>query len=94
MLIETVLSMLTVVCHAKKMRHRLAEYFQVHAGLLAAAFNLIAATTTRTGLRIAAEIDTNAYPKGIQVTVKELEKIHIERADFHGEWNYTIRPST
>ena len=56
--------------------------------------NLIAATTTRTGLRIAAEIDTNVYPKGIQVTDEELEKIHIERADFHGEWNYTIRPST
>jgi len=56
--------------------------------------NLIAATTTRTGLRIAAEIDTNVYPKGIQVTDEELETIHIERADFHGEWNYTIRPST
>jgi len=56
--------------------------------------NLIAATTTRTGLRIAAEIDTHVYPKGIQVTDEELEKIHIERADFHGEWNYTIRPST
>ena len=41
MLIETVLSMLTVVCHAKKMRHRLAEYFQVHVGLMAAAFNLL-----------------------------------------------------
>ena len=56
--------------------------------------NLIAATTTRTGLRIAAEIDTNAYPKGIQVTDEEFEKVHIERANFHGEWNYTIRPST
>jgi hypothetical protein len=41
MLIETVLSMLTVVCHTKKMRHRLAEYFQAHLGLMAAAFNLL-----------------------------------------------------
>jgi hypothetical protein len=41
MLLETVLSMLTVVCHAKKMRHRLAEYFQTHVGLMAAAFNLL-----------------------------------------------------
>jgi hypothetical protein len=56
--------------------------------------NLIAGTTTRTGLKIEAELDTNAYPKGIQVTDEELEKIKIERADFHGEWNYTILPST
>lgn len=41
MLIETVLSMLTVVCHAKKMRHRLAEYLQTHVGLMVAAFNLL-----------------------------------------------------
>lgn len=38
-LIETVLSMRTVICHAKKMRHRLAEYFQLHVGLMTAAFN-------------------------------------------------------
>lgn len=56
--------------------------------------NLIAATTTRTGLKIEAEIDSNAYPKGIQVTDEELEKVQIKRADFHGEWNYTILPST
>ena len=55
--------------------------------------NLIVGTTTRTGLKIEAELDTNAYPKGIQVTDEELEKIKIERADFHGEWNYTILPS-
>jgi len=56
--------------------------------------NLIAATTTRTGLKIEAELDPNIYPIGIQVTDEELEKIHIERADFHGEWNYTIVPLT
>lgn len=56
--------------------------------------NLIAGTTTRTGLKIEAELDTNAYPKGIHVTDEELENIKIERADFHGEWNYTILPST
>lgn len=56
--------------------------------------NLIAGTTTRTGLKIEAELDTNVYPKGIQVTDEELEKVHIQRADFHGEWNYTILPLT
>ena len=56
--------------------------------------NLIAGTTTRTGLKIEAELDTNVYPKGIQVTDEELEKVQIQRADFHGEWNYTILPIT
>ena len=56
--------------------------------------NLMAATTTRTGLKIEAEIDTNTYPKGIQVADDELERVHLERADVHGEWNYTIQPST
>jgi hypothetical protein len=54
--------------------------------------NLIAGTTTNTGLKIEAELDTNVYPKGIQVTDEELENIQIQRADFHGEWNYTIIP--
>lgn len=55
--------------------------------------NLIVGTTTRTGLTIAAELDDNDYPKGIQVTDEELEKVKIQRADFHGEWNYTILPN-
>ena len=56
--------------------------------------NLIASTTTRAGLKIEAEIDSNTYLKGIQVTDEELEKIRIQRADFHGEWNYTILPTS
>ena len=56
--------------------------------------NLIASTTTRAGLKIEAEIDSNTYLKGIQVTDEELEKIRIKRADFHGEWNYTILPTS
>ena len=41
MLIETVFSMLTVVCHAKKMRHRVAAYFQAHLAWMMALFNLL-----------------------------------------------------
>jgi hypothetical protein len=55
--------------------------------------NLIANTTTKTGLKIEAEIDVNLYPKGLRVTDEELEKINIQKADFHGDWNYTILPS-
>jgi len=54
--------------------------------------NLIAGTTTRTGLKIEAELDTNIYPKGIEVTDKELKNIRIKKAAFHGEWNYMILP--
>lgn len=55
--------------------------------------NLIANTTTKKGLKIEAEIDTNLYPKGLRVTDEELEQINIQKADFHGDWNYTILPS-
>lgn len=54
--------------------------------------NLIAGTTTRTGLKIQAELDTNVYPTGIEVTDKELRNVRIEKANFHGEWNYMIIP--
>jgi hypothetical protein len=54
--------------------------------------NLIASTTTGTGLKIAAELDASTDPKGIQVTDEELNRVRIQRAEFHGEWNYTILP--
>ena len=41
MLVETVYSMLTVVCHTKKMRHQAAEYFQAHLGFMVTAFNTL-----------------------------------------------------
>jgi hypothetical protein len=54
---------------------------------------LIGATTTETGLGVCCEIDANLYPKGVQVTDDEMQTINITRADFHGEWNYTIAPN-
>lgn len=54
--------------------------------------NLIAATTTRKGLKVRAELDTTPYPKGIKVTDEEFAAIRILRDDFHGEWNYSIMP--
>ncbi|GAB5001460.1 hypothetical protein MAHJHV63_16380 [Mycobacterium avium subsp. hominissuis] len=55
--------------------------------------NTLAATTTRTGLTVHAELDTGNYPKGIKVTdqqTKDLEHHALRRHDFHGEWNYTL----
>ena len=54
--------------------------------------DLISATTTDAGLKVRCELDKNSYPKGIVVSDQEMAKIKILRADFHGEWNYTIRP--
>jgi transposase len=54
--------------------------------------NLIAATTTKTGLRVRAEIDPAKYPKGVKVSKREVAAIRLERDTFHGEWNYTILP--
>ena len=54
--------------------------------------NLIGHTTTKTGLRIEAEMDANAYKTGIKVSDEELAAIHLEKAASHGEWNYKITP--
>ncbi len=54
--------------------------------------NLIANTTTKKGLKVKARLDENIYEKGIKVTDEEFEKIQIKRNEFHGEWNYVIKP--
>jgi hypothetical protein len=54
--------------------------------------SLIGSTTTKTGLQIHAELDTNAYATGVTVTNEELAAVRIKRDQFHGEWNYTISP--
>ena len=53
---------------------------------------LIASTTTRTGLNVKSGIDTNRYPAGIKVSDEDMATINISPHDFHGEWNYTITP--
>jgi len=52
--------------------------------------DLIGATTTRTGLRVRAELDRGAYPTGVKVSDAELAAVPLTRHDWHGEWNYTI----
>ena len=55
--------------------------------------NLIANTTTTTGLKVNAALDEGKYPTGIQVTDEQFDSIHLEKDLFHGEWNYRILPS-
>jgi len=49
--------------------------------------NLIAATTTRTGLTVQAALDTAPYPKGIKITDAQMTALTITPHDFHGDWN-------
>ncbi len=60
------------------------------------AVNLIAGTTTRTGLTVHAERDTGIYPRGIKIPDREMQALvtqYLTAHDWHGEWNYTITPT-
>jgi transposase len=54
--------------------------------------NTIAATTTRTGLRVGAELDPGSYPAGVKVSDEQMACLPLDRHDWHGDWNYTLRP--
>jgi hypothetical protein len=93
------------VCHFppgtskwNKIEHRLFSQISLnwrgkpltsHAVLI----ELIAHTTTTSGLRVQAELDTGRYPTGIRITPKQFATLMLFPADFHGDWNYTICPS-
>jgi transposase len=92
------------VCHFppgtskwNKIEHRLFSYItQNWRGKPLRSFqaivNLIAATTTTTGLKVHAELNTEAYQSGIKVSDEELALVKIRRDKFHGDWNYEIQP--
>ena len=52
---------------------------------------LISNTTTSQGLLVKSAVDTNLYPKGIEVTDDELARGKLKPHEFHGEWNYTVK---
>ena len=54
--------------------------------------DLVASTTTQTGLRILAEWDQGKYPKGIEITDAELAALPLARHEWHPEWNYDLAP--
>ena len=58
----------------------------------AAVIELIAATTTKTGLTVRCELDQNNYAKAIKVTDAEMATLNITTNAWHPEWNYTISP--
>src|SRR5512135_453954 len=52
----------------------------------------IAATTTRTGLTVHADLDTTAYPTGVRIEDRQMDALPLRRHDWHGDWNYTLPP--
>jgi transposase len=91
------------VCHFppgtskwNKIEHRLFSYISMNwrgQPLISheVVVELIGATTTHSGLRVEAQLDTNAYPTKIKVSDEEMAALHITPHAFHGEWNYTIK---
>jgi Rhodopirellula transposase DDE domain len=52
--------------------------------------DLVGATTTRTGLKVPAELDRGAYPTGVKVADTDLAAVPLQRHHWHGDWNYTV----
>jgi Rhodopirellula transposase DDE domain len=80
-----------------KIEHRLFSYITSNwrgqpLASHEAIVNLIASTTTKTGLIVQAALDTNVYETGLKVTDEELARLRLTPCDFHGEWNYTMAP--
>ena len=54
--------------------------------------NLIANTTTKSGLRLQAGLDIENYERGKKISKEELGSLNIELQPFHGDWNYLLSP--
>ena len=54
--------------------------------------NLIAATTSKTGLAVKSDLDSNTYPPGIKVSDRQMAELRLKRDTFHGDWNYRLLP--
>jgi hypothetical protein len=92
------------VCHFppgtskwNKIEHRLFSFITVNwrgkpLVSLETIINLIAGTTTTSGLEVYARLDEGTYPDKIKVTDAEFDALNIERHEFHPEWNYIIKP--
>src|SRR6202142_4024089 len=92
------------VCHFppgtskwNKIEHRLFSYITLnwrgkpltsHQVII----DLIAGTTTTTGLTVKSKIDTNIYQKGLKVSDMQMAQLQLRREKFHGDWNYRLLP--
>ena len=98
------LGLAITVCHLppgtskwNKIEHRLFSFITMNwrgkpLAMHQAIIQLIAATSTKTGLEVRCQLDPNTYPAGLTISDAELSALNLHRHEFHGEWNYTIRP--
>lgn len=103
--LATITGLSITVCHFppgtskwNRIEHRLFSHISTNwrgrpLASLAVIVNLIASTTTRTGLRVRCELDKGKYPKERKVTDAQMRELKLEPHRFHGEWNYTIHPA-
>jgi hypothetical protein len=80
-----------------KIEHRLFSFISINwrgrpLRSYETVINLISNTTNRGGLVVRARLDRRRYPIGKKVSKKELRELNITPADFHGDWNYVVRP--
>jgi len=80
-----------------KVEHRLFSFISINwrgrpLRTYETIINLIGNTTNRGGLVVRARLDRRSYPIGKTVSAKELRELNIERDEFHGDWNYVIKP--
>ena len=54
--------------------------------------NLIAATTSKTGLAVKSDLDSNVYPAGVKISDRQMAELQLKRDTFHGDWNYSLLP--
>lgn len=92
------------VCHMppgtskwNKVEHRLFSFISINwRGKPLRTFRtiveLIASTTTDTGLKVRAELDKNKYATKVKISKNELAEVNLSRHSFHGDWNYTVSP--
>ena len=92
------------VCHLppgtskwNKIEHRLFSHISINwrgKPLISheVIIQLIAGTTTKSGLRVTAQSDLGKYPDKLKVSDEEMESLNLVKSEFHGEWNYAIRP--
>ena len=92
------------VCHFppgtskwNKIEHRLFSFISRNwrghpLESLAVIVNLIGSTRTHNGLKVRCEMDRGRYPQGQKITDEQMGTIRMKLENFHGDWNYTIRP--
>ena len=97
------LNLQVTVCHYppgtskwNKIEHRLFSFVSMNwkgRPLVSyeAVVNLIGHTTTKTGLKVKAVLDTNEYETGVKVADREMKVLRLKRHSFHGDWNYTLQ---